>query len=484
MIQGGTTLPQNNEVGKANLLDVVIDGDEIIALGSHLDPDFFGIEKILSAQDKLIIPGLVNGHLHSHDRFDKGRFDNLPLEVWMGLYNPPITSREWNARECYLRTMLSCIEVIRCGTTTVLDDLHPGFPLAPECVEAVFQAYQDVGLRARVSVAYSDKPYYETIPYLEGLLPERLKQTSGLSPSRVQDMVFELWRSFAQKWKDRVCFILSPSGPQRCSDGFLKKTWNFSEEFGLPVIVHVLETKVQAVSGQLFYGKSIVEHMHELGLLTPLTALVHAVWLNDNEISLIAKAGSSIIHNPLSNTKLGSGIAPVIEMLEAGINVGLGTDNHNASDTPNMFEAMKLAALLHKGVRWDYKRWVGAKHVFEMATQGSAKCGGMQGRIGKLEVGTKADMVLIDLNQLSFIPPNNLLHQLVFCEHGESVDTVIVDGKVIMEKGQITTVNEPEILEQWTDQAVEIANKISRTEVYGKKLEPYLRQAYLRCLQQ
>jgi guanine deaminase len=483
MIKDATLLPQSDEPGESKPIDVVIDGNEIVAIGNDLDSNKLKTAKVLSAQDKLIIPGLINAHLHSHDRFDKGRFDNLPLEVWMALYNPPTAGRDWAARECYLRTILGCIEMIKSGTTTAIDDLHPGFPLAPECLDAVFQAYQDIGMRARVTIAYADKPYYQTIPFLEELLPQHLKPAPNLSAEASHNSVLTLWRDFAERWKGRVQFILSPSAPQRCTDKFLRKVWDFSEAYTLPIVIHILETKVQAITGHHFYGKSIIAHMQDLGLLTPLTALVHCVWVDDHDIELIAKAGASVVHNPLSNLKLGSGVAPIGKMREAGINVGIGTDNHNASDTANLFEAMKTAALIHKVSDHEYNKWMGAKEAFHMATQGGALCGGLSGETGKIEPGNKADLVLLDLKALSFFPKNNLLNQLVFSENGSAVDTVIVDGKILMEDRRLTGVNEAEILRELQERIEKIKKKITAGIPHGRELEPYLREAYYRCIE-
>lgn len=483
MIKGAIPLPQTEAPGELKPIDVVIDGNEIADLGKDLDAEQLGIEKVLSAHDKLVIPGLVNAHLHSHDRFDKGRFDNLPLEVWMALYNPPTAARNWTARECYLRTMLGCIEMIKSGTTTVIDDLHSGFPLSTSCIDAVFRAYHDSGMRARVTVAYADKPYYQTIPFLEELLPRQLKPAPKSFLDATHDSVLSLWRDFAKRWKGRVQFILSPSGPQRCTDGFLKKVWKFSEAANLPVVIHVLETKVQAFSGYHFYGKSIVAHMQDLGLLTPLTTLVHCVWVDDHDIELIAKAGASVVHNPLSNLKLGSGVAPVNKILETGINVGIGTDNHNASDTANLFEAMKTAALIHKVSSHEYSKWVGAKEALRMATEGGALCGGLSEEIGRIEIGKKADLVLLDLNALSFFPKNNLVHQLVFSENGSAVDTVIVDGNILMEGRRLISVDEGELLQELEDRIATIQNKINAGVPDGRKLEPFFRQAYDRCIE-
>jgi guanine deaminase len=483
MIKGGTVMTQDDEDHWLENGDIVIDEGKIVALGYDLHPDHFGVEKVLPAQDKLVMPGLVNAHFHSHDRFDKGRLDNVPLEAYMALYNPPLGRRRWTPRDCYLRTLLGAFEMLRTGTTTVIDDVVH-LPPSKENVEAVFQAYEDVGMRALVSIHYSDKPYYRTIPYLDELLPGNLKeemnQPSALSP----DDFFDLCRHCARRWRGRVGYVLSPSGPQRCTDGFLERTWELSRQLDLPVISHVLETKVQAITGHLFYGKSLIEHMDSMGILTPKTSLIHGVWVTDRDLGLISKAGCSIIHNPVSNMKLGSGIARIRKMLDAGINVGLGTDANSSNDTANLFEALKMAALLHKVSDFHYDRWVGAKEVLRMATRGGARCGCLHGDIGTLSVGMRADIVLIDLNTIPFFPRNNLLHQLVFCEHGESVDTVIVDGNPVVERGRITSVNEEAILDEVRGREEEIKDMIRRSAARGSELEPYVRRAYERCVEQ
>jgi cytosine/adenosine deaminase-related metal-dependent hydrolase len=323
-----------------------------------------------------------------------------------------------------------------------------------------------------------------TIPYLDELLPDSLKKELDEPGTVSPEEMLTIWPDYARRWRGRVRFALSPSAPQRCTDTFLKKTWKLSEELDIPVIIHVLETKVQAVTGRLFYGKTIVEHMNSLGILTPRSTLIHTVWLTDDDIALIGDAGSSTVHNPLSNLKLGSGIAPLRKMFDAGINVGLGTDNNSANDAVNLFETMKMAALLQKVRGFDYDRWVGAREVIKMATRGGARCGGLHEEIGYLSVGMKADMVVLDLNKLPYFPRNNLLHQLVFCENGECVDTVVVDGVPVVEGGTLTTINEQKILEEAMDCADRIQLKIREAGARGGELEPYVREAYLRCVQQ
>ncbi len=484
MIEGATIMTQDDDDRWLENGDIAVGEDRILAIGHNLPPESLGVEKVIDGRNKLVMPGLINAHHHSHDRFDKGRLDNLPLEVWQVIYNPPLGRRDWTPAECYLRTALNCMEMLKIGTTTVVDDVIHGVPPLKENIDAVFQAYHDMGMRAFVSIYYSDRPFARTIPYLEDLLPERLKADLAQMPTVAPDEMIEIWRHYGKSWRDRVRFIISPSAPQRCTDEFLKKTWKLSNDLDVPVTVHVLETKSQVVTGRFFYGKSVVEHMDSLGILTPKTTLAHMVWVTDHDLDLVARAGASIAHNPMTNLKCGSGIAPVRKMLEAGINVGLGTDNNCANDTSNLLETMRVAALLHKVTDFDYNRWIGAKEVIKMATRGGARCACLDSDIGTLSVGKKADLILLDLNRFSFFPRNDLLRQLIFCEHGESVDTVVIDGKFIVEGGKVKTVNEEKILSDLMERAKEIQDKITQAAKRGGELAPYVREAYYKCVRQ
>jgi 5-methylthioadenosine/S-adenosylhomocysteine deaminase len=169
-------------------------------------------------------------------------------------------------------------------------------------------------------------------------------------------------------------------------------------------------------------------------------------------------------------------------MINSGITVGLGTDNHNASDVPNLFEAMKLAALIHRGHETDYRHWIGSREALSMATRGGAGCGGLEGRVGELKPGFKADLVMLDLDRLSFFPPHDLVNQLIFCEHGESVERVVVDGDIVLQDGKIRTVDERAILSELRESLPGIQAKISTADTAGRELEPFLEKAYHMCL--
>ncbi len=462
--------------------DITVEGDAIRDMGPGIAGDLTDTDKIIDGKDKLIIPGLINAHLHSHDRFDKGRFDNLPLELWMAAYNPPTGNRDWTAEEIYLRTALNCIELIKSGTTTVIDDVVHTDLTSREKLDAVFQAYQDAGLRACVSITFSDRPYFETIPFLEEFLPEAVKSNLSAGHQVDPEQILTLWREYARKWKGRVGFALSPSGPQRSTDPFLKKTKALSDDLDLPIIIHVLETKIQELTGYLFYNQSLVEHMKSIDLLGRRTNLVHCVWVDDRDMERIAEAEANIIHNPVSNLKLGSGIAPIARMLKAGINVALGTDNNNANDTANLMEAMKMGALINKVTDADYHNWIGAKDVMRMATLGGARCIGCEKDIGALEIGKKADFVIFDMDTLPFTPRQNLLHQLVFCESGASIDTVVVDGRIICEKGKIRTLDEDKIRQEVKEKRAVLLDKITSASKGASNILPHVEKAYRKCM--
>ncbi len=479
LIQNAQILNETYQI--SGPLDLLIEGQVIRHIGKGIATEGLSPEQIIDGKERLVVPGFVNAHLHSHDRFDKGRFPALPLEIWMLLYNPPIVRRDWTQREVYLRTLLGGMEMLRSGTTTVIDDVYLGWPVAPEHIDAVFQAYADLGIRADVSVGYSDKPYHETVPYLAECLPEDLKRPGPLAaPSSTE--ILSLWRDLADKWQGRVSFVLSPSGPQRCSDRFLEQTWALSKERDLPVLIHVLETRIQALTGRKFYGKTLVEHMAALGLLTPRSVLIHGVWMTDSDLDLVARGGCTVVHNPGSNLKLGSGIAPVAGMRKRGICVALGTDNHNANDSCSMLEATKLASLIHTVQHGRYQEWVSSTDVLDMATQGGAHALRDPDRTGRIAEGHQADLAFYRLDTNAFLPRNNLANQLVFCETGSSLDRVIVAGKTVLAGGRIQTIDESAIMAEIWDSIDEIQTKVLNTRSAGEHLRPYLERSYELCL--
>ena len=465
--------------GTARVIDVLIDGDRFVGLAPRIDHSTVNLDERTDGRGKLLIPGLINAHHHSHDRFDKGRFSGIPLEIWMGLYSPPTHRRGWTPREVYLRTLVNGIEMLRNGITTVVDDVHFGGHLEPEVVHAAFEAYSILGIRADVSVAWCDRPYQEGIPYLAERLPSELK---GAVTEKAAQQVLAYWQEMAQRWNGRVRFVFSPSGPQRCTASFLQKTWQLAEQYDRPVLIHLLETRIQALTAAKFYGMPMAKYMDELGLMNSRSVLAHGVWLTADELDLIASKGSSVVHNPACNMKLGSGVAPVAEMLKRGIPVGLGTDNNNGNDLNSMFDAMRLAALSNALLDQSSSSPVDALQVFTMATTGGAKAIGRGRQIGSIEIGKQADFCLIDLKTSAFTPLNDALNQLVFCEQGNSVRDVYVGGQKVVDKGRITRLDEEALLLEVAERMLTLQGRIGSGQKAREILRPYLEGAYEDCL--
>ena len=479
LFKGGVVLAHAGD--EATPRDLVIQDDRIVAVGANLDPAAFGAAEERSAAGMLIAPGFINTHHHSHDRWDRGRFSPLPLEIWMSLYNPPVVGRGWTPDEIYLRTVLGGMELLRGGSTAVIDDVHLGLQLDEKSIDAVFRAYRDLGLRADVGIAYADRPPHETIPYLAELLPEHLKskgQTQALAPREMLDV----WRALATRHDGRVRAVVSVSGPQRCTERFQGDAADLSEAIRRPLLTHVLESRVQAITGPHFFGKSLVAFMDGVGSLRANTVLIHGVWMSPDDLDHVARAGASISHNPVSNLKLGSGIAPLIAMRERGIPVGIGTDNHNANDGCSMFEAVKIAAMLQTTQTSDYRRWPDAAASLRAGGETGAQLMGLRSQLGRIEPGHKADFLLFDLSADAFLPLHDARVHLVFADAARALRGAYIDGREVLRGGVFVTVNEAEIRQEIGDRIAVMRKKVLNGVPKAQELEPYLVAAYEKCL--
>lgn len=358
--------------------DVVIEGTDIAAIGPDAGQGVAGPGvdcTVIDASDAIVLPGLINAHLHSNEGFQQGGYDNLPLEMWLGESYPPFGFPILSARDYYLRTMLAAIESIRAGVTTVQDDyVHP--PATAEAMHAALEAYDDAGIRAWVSVDMWDQPLVECLPWAKEIIPPGIQdELAAMGGADAGDQLALFETQFA-RWHGhdggRIRIILAPCGPQRCTPALLEAIRGLSAAHDIPIHCHTLETRLQAVHAEAAWGMTAVAFMDGLGLLTPRTTLVHGIWLTANDITRIAERGCAVVHNPLSNMKLGSGTCPVRALLDAGITVALGTDGLATSDTADLIEAIRAAAMIHKTGTGDHTRWISAEEAFAMATTGGA----------------------------------------------------------------------------------------------------------------
>lgn len=438
--------------------------------------------QVIHGTRRLAMPGLVNAHVHSNENFLKGRLDNLPLEVWLNYSYPVLAAPPQSPRTVYIRTLLSAIEMLKTGTTCVVDMVYEFPQITEETAAAVFEAYRDAGMRAVVLFGMENKPYHEILPLnMEKLRPD-LKTALADAPLRTTDEWLSFCEAQAKRWNGtahRLTLGLGPSGPQRCTDDFLQGLAALASDLDAPLHIHTLETRMQVATGRLFYGRSLVEHLARLNFLSHRSHLIHAVWLSPRDIDLVGEYGAGVIHNPLSNLKLGSGVAPVPTYLERGINVALGTDGKSSNDSQDLFEVTKITALLHKLHHPEFRDWITARQAFAMATAGGARAAGLERDIGVLEVGRRADLVLLDLDTPPFTPLNNPVNHLVYCNPGSSVREVIVQGELVVKEGRLTGVNEQAVYAEANELAAKFIEDSREAWEIAALIEPSVRDSYI-----
>ena len=461
--------------------DILIEGDSISAIGPGLRaPD--GAE-IIDGTGKLVMPGLVNAHMHSSETFFKGRYQHMPLEIWMLYAYPLLMKGPIPPRLLYLRSLLTAMESLKAGVTTMVDDFFdpPGFDA--ERLGLVFDAYSDAGLRANVSHVVIDRHVFDTMPWLRDLVPAELQAEVGGPDIPVGDYLDYCRGIFdSQHGRDgRLGFMIAASAPQRCTPEMLQGCMELALARGVPFHTHILETKTQAVTGAEFYGVSLIRYMADLGLLTPNTTIAHSVWVSDADMALMGEADVSVAHNAVSNLKLGSGVAPLRRLLDAGVNVGLGTDGMCSNDTARIFDVMRAAGLLHAAAGPDYDRWVGADEVLKAATIGGARTALLQDVTGSLSVGKRADLIVIGLEGLDYTPMNRLSHHLVYCENGQGIERVMVNGEWVVEAGRLLRIDEAAIRAELAGLLPGWMAEHAELERLNARFEPYFREMYRRA---
>jgi cytosine/adenosine deaminase-related metal-dependent hydrolase len=480
LVRGGLVL--RSARARAEPLDVLLEGKRIAALAPSIvaPPD----ARVIDATGHLVVPGFVNAHTHGRENLIKGLVDNRPLELW--LHQLAALSDERTPRDQYVCAALGALEMMKNGVTSTYD-MFTNIPvMTPEAIDAVLRAYRDVGLRALMAPCVADIPYHHSIPGFVECLPKPLLGTiDRLFPARDGRELLEIVRHGALAWragegKDaRVRVALAPVIPERCSDEFLIGCRELSAELGLPIQMHFVETRVQAAERKRRNNTTTAAYLESLGLLSPNTTLAHAVWVSDADIEILARTGATVVHNPASNLKLGSGVMPMRRMLERGVALAVATDGSASSDNQNIFEAIRLAAYLHRPFEPDYEHWPRAARVLEMAWEGGARALGLAGEAGRIEPGYFADLALLDLDTETLTPLNDPVNQLVMCETGRAVRMVIVDGRVVLENGLPCLVDDVAIRAEARDIAKRllVANR-DRMEAMSA-IEPHLRAAWL-----
>jgi 5-methylthioadenosine/S-adenosylhomocysteine deaminase len=418
LIKNGSvlTMDERNSVIKDGVLGSK--GDAISYIGSGNAKESRA-KRIIDAKGGLILPGLINGHTHAAMTLFRGLADDLPLMEWLNSYIFPAESR-MDADFIYSGTLLACAEMIMGGTTTFCDMYL--------FEDEVARAAKEAGMRSLVGeVLYDfDSPNY-------GPIENGLKYTEDL----------------IHKWQgdSLVSIAVEPHSLFTCSPELLSKTNALALKYNVPLIIHVAETTSELDEVKKRYGKGPVEHLKSLGLLGPHLIADHCVHLGEEDIKMFAENGVKVIHNPESNMKLASGIAPVPDMLKSHVTVGLGTDGCASNNNLDLFAEMDMAAKLHKMNTMD-TTVMDALTVVRMATIEGAKALGMGEITGSLEEGKKADVIILDTKKPHLTPMYNPFSHLVYAARGNDVSHSIINGRLVMENRELLSIDVYEIMEK------------------------------------
>ncbi|MEM6487808.1 MAG: amidohydrolase family protein [Pseudomonadota bacterium] len=421
--------------------DILVDGPHIAAIepAGTIDPSR---GRPLPATDRLIVPGLVNGHTHGHGALGKGQVgDRVPLEVF--LTGSGASNGNRTLEDKRLTARLTAVELVRKGCTTAFD-LFVEYP-APsvEGMDAVAGAYDEVGMRAVIAPMMADRTLFEALPGLVDSLPGPQRARAEAMQTAPTDTSLAAAEAVLKGWshdRARIRPAVAPTIPLHCSDAFMHGCARLAETYDVPLQTHLAETRTQHVLGLQRYGRTLTAHLDALGLLSPRFSAAHGIWLTDEDMQRIGAAGGGVVHNPMSNLRLGSGVARARKLLEAGVRLGIGTDASNTSDGQNMFEALRLAAYLSRICDADRGRWLDAGEAVTAATTGSAQILGFD-KIGRLAPGWAADMLFIDLAHITYVPLRQPLLQMAFAESGAALRSVMIAGRMVLEDGHLLPID-------------------------------------------
>ena len=413
---------------------VRIEGNRIVEIGESYRLKRVGDEEIVDASKKAVIPGLVNTHTHAAMSLMRGLADDLPLMEWLKDYIWPVEWKSVNKDYCYVGSLLSCLEMVRNGITTFADMYFHE--------DACARAVEESGMRACLSTGIFDA----------GLEGRATPEASSIQEAvEINERVYKEWHG-----KDgRINIGFGPHSVYTCDLETLQKIRELADKYKTLIQIHLAESEDEIKQVREKYGRHPVELLESIGFLGSNMLASHCVWLDSNHIGILKKYGVKVAHSPVSNMKLASGTAPVPEMLEKGIVVGLSTDGAVSNNDLDLFEEMKVAALLHKN-NMKNPTVLPAGKVLEMATIGGARVLGLEKEIGSIEIGKRADLTFIDLRKAHLVPMYSIFSHIVYAVESADVSGVIIDGRKIFWDGRVLTIDEDKILDKAESKAEEI----------------------------
>lgn len=418
LVLGGTIVTMD---GARRVIDdggIAVAGGRIVGIGPRAEIErAYSSRQKVPANGKVITPGLINGHTHVPMVLFRGLADDLDLQEWLAKYIFPAEAK--NVTEHFVRvgTRLGLAEMIRGGTTTYCDMYYFEDAIADETAKA--------GVRGLLGETIIDFPVADNKTNAEGMAyVER----------------------FVKRWKGHELIVpaIAPHAPYTVSREHLKAAQAFADRTDVPIVIHIAETKPELDNSVKDKGASPVAYLERIGFLSNRVIAAHVVWPQGTDISILKQRGVGVVHNPQSNMKLASGVAPVPKMLTEGVLVGLGTDGAASNNDLNMWEEMDTVAKLHKVFSGDPKI-ISAQQAFELATIRGAQALHLEKEIGSLETGKRADLIIIERDPLNQIPLYNIYSDLVYATKAADVQTVIINGRVVMRDRRLLTLNETKI---------------------------------------
>ncbi len=413
---------------------VAIDDGVILAVGPASEINAaYAAAQTLAGDNRIVMPGLVNGHSHAAMTLLRGVADDLALMDWLNNYIFPAEVQFVDAEFVRIGTELACWEMIRGGTTTFVDMYY--YP------DTIAEIVDSCGMRALISATVID----QRSPDAEDA-GDSIRKGSG----------------FIERWlgkNDRLTPIFGPHANYTLNAEQLQATRQAAMEFGVPISIHMSESPFEVQYSKDTYGMTSIELFESIGFFDGPTIAAHVVWPTDAEIPILARRQVGVIHNPTSNMKIASGIAPITEMLAAGVRVGLGTDGAASNNDLDMWEEMRLAAFLQK-VEQMNPEVLSAETVLRMATSGGATAIGLGDAIGSLEPGKRADLIQVAFEDVHHVPTYDVVSHLVYVNDEQDVASVVVDGSILMEERQMLTIDTERVRREATELAARIQSAL------------------------
>ncbi|MEM3815581.1 MAG: amidohydrolase [Candidatus Bathyarchaeia archaeon] len=420
---------------------IAIKDGSIIYVGRVSEAPTFETDVTIDGSKKIAMPGLINCHTHAAMSLFRGIAEDKELNSWLRETIWPLEAK-LKPEDIYYGSLLSCVEMIKSGTTCFSDMYFHE--------DMVAKAVEETGMRCILSPGIID-----SIGELFGkaLLSEAVK----------------IARKYHRSANNRIFVMLGPHALYSCSPKILRQIGEKANRLNVGIHIHLAESENESARIREIYGKSEVELLDDLGLLRPNLLAAHCIHLSDADIALMAKRDVKAVYNPISNMKLSSGIPRVKDLLDAGVTVGLGTDGPASNNTLDIFDTMKTAALLQKA-KYKDPRVLPAKKIVEMATRDGARALGLSDLIGSIEVEKRADIILIDVNKPHLTPLHDIYAALVYSARGSDVNTVIIDGKIVMDGRRVISVDEDKVMERAEKAAHELLSRKNpiRDLVWGR----------------